>query len=565
MMMHMRASSLLAALALLCGCNAMFGYKPGGDGNPGSDAQGDSRHPDGKAVLPGCGNGRAEGSEECDGTELRGQGCASLGLIAGDLRCSSSCGYEYGGCTSCGDHQLQGVEQCDGNERGGRSCTSLGFASGQLGCSGCKLDASTCTMPAGHGRLLHGTGKELVFRLLDTVGLTWGPPVVLPAVGAPRWTVNRISPTNPGDEVAAALAETPSDLRLHLLHLGKEGWVVDEVVTVPVASVERAVRIFDLVYEAKSGDALLVYSDETSNPVYRTYRGGWSAPARVFSASAPGTTPVRWVTLARRAASDEIALLYSDAETRVFGVIWNGDQFVKSTEGYDAAEPTTNPYPSFAACYEDQSGTLLYAAVGSCCSCFGYCTKPGTSLTAFKCGGVSGGVCGPWGLMKMAAHEGGNEILLVGDERKVAVWRPGPTGTMGWGGGAQLAAPSASNGVTWFADGAWTVGASPVAIVVHRGWPDDLSTGGSGRIFWGKYTTGWTTGAPLKVPGMGVLSWPQLEPLSGSGVIGVFSDDKGQLWAGTHDTNAWTMIPGSPIGSGLPTAVTRVFSIDIRR
>jgi hypothetical protein len=168
--------------------------------------------------------------------------------------------------------------------------------------------------------------------------------------------------------------------------------------------------------------------------------------------------------------------------------------------------------------------------------------------------------------MKMAAREGGNEILLMGDERKVAVWRPGPTGTMGWGGGAQLAAASASNGVTWFADGAWTVGASPVAIVVHRGWPDDVtSASGSGRIFWGKYATGWTTGTAHKVPGMGVLSWPQLEPLSASQVIGVFSDDKGQLWAGTHDASAWTMIPGNPVGSGLPTAVTRVFSIDIRR
>ena len=166
----------------------------------------------------------------------------------------------------------------------------------------------------------------------------------------------------------------------------------------------------------------------------------------------------------------------------------------------------------------------------------------------------------------MVAHEGGNEILLVGEERYVVVWRSEALG--GWGSEYKINdSNNVPDGDGWWADGAWTVGANPVAIVVHRGWPDDFSTtSGSGRIHWGKYQASkWSNGAPLKVPGMGVLSWPQLEPLSGSRVIGVFSDDQGNLWAATHDTTTWSLPGGNPVGAGLATPVTRVFSIDIRR
>ena len=36
-------------------------------------------------------------------------------------------------------------EECDGNDLGGQTCTSLGYTGGTLSCSDCKLDRSNCT------------------------------------------------------------------------------------------------------------------------------------------------------------------------------------------------------------------------------------------------------------------------------------------------------------------------------------------------------------------------------------------------------------------------------------
>ena len=46
-----------------------------------------------------CGNGVLDGFEECDGTNLRGETCSSLGLESGSLSCSSSCTFDTSGCT----------------------------------------------------------------------------------------------------------------------------------------------------------------------------------------------------------------------------------------------------------------------------------------------------------------------------------------------------------------------------------------------------------------------------------------------------------------------------------
>lgn len=45
-----------------------------------------------------CGNGVIEGSEQCDGTNLGGATCESLGYGAGTLGCSSQCRYDVAGC-----------------------------------------------------------------------------------------------------------------------------------------------------------------------------------------------------------------------------------------------------------------------------------------------------------------------------------------------------------------------------------------------------------------------------------------------------------------------------------
>jgi LysM domain-containing protein len=51
----------------------------------------------------GCGNGRREEPEICDGEELGGLTCETLGLPAGRLACRSDCkGFEVGACLQGG-------------------------------------------------------------------------------------------------------------------------------------------------------------------------------------------------------------------------------------------------------------------------------------------------------------------------------------------------------------------------------------------------------------------------------------------------------------------------------
>src|SRR5512145_1409036 len=53
----------------------------------------------GWCTLPGiCGDSILNSGEECDGTQLNGQSCTSLGLPNGTLACTPECTYETAGC-----------------------------------------------------------------------------------------------------------------------------------------------------------------------------------------------------------------------------------------------------------------------------------------------------------------------------------------------------------------------------------------------------------------------------------------------------------------------------------
>ena len=63
-----------------------------------------------------CGNNIAEGTEACDGTDLRGQTCVSQGYSGGTLACQPGCNvFDTSGCTT--------LTTCQ------QACSSLGFGS----------------------------------------------------------------------------------------------------------------------------------------------------------------------------------------------------------------------------------------------------------------------------------------------------------------------------------------------------------------------------------------------------------------------------------------------------
>jgi len=50
-------------------------------------------------TLPNCGNGRLDPGEQCDGTNLFGRDCATLGFTGGTLACRPDCLFDTSHCT----------------------------------------------------------------------------------------------------------------------------------------------------------------------------------------------------------------------------------------------------------------------------------------------------------------------------------------------------------------------------------------------------------------------------------------------------------------------------------
>jgi hypothetical protein len=91
-----------------------------------------------------CGDDLISQGEECDGTELGGATCESLGFAKGKLVCVQ-CHYDTTKCTDCGNEVVDGKEQCDGGDFNDRTCVSLGFTGGTLACNDdCTLSIAGC-------------------------------------------------------------------------------------------------------------------------------------------------------------------------------------------------------------------------------------------------------------------------------------------------------------------------------------------------------------------------------------------------------------------------------------
>lgn len=110
----------------------------------------DSAPADSSGGAPVCGDDTRDPTEMCDGTDVGDQTCAGLGLDGGALGCLADCsGFDTAGCMSaaqCGNEIKEGTEQCDGPDVGGQTCATLGFDMGVLACAAtCQFDTAGCS------------------------------------------------------------------------------------------------------------------------------------------------------------------------------------------------------------------------------------------------------------------------------------------------------------------------------------------------------------------------------------------------------------------------------------
>ncbi|MEM9452630.1 MAG: lamin tail domain-containing protein [Myxococcota bacterium] len=100
-------------------------------------------------IMIVCGDGLVQGNEDCDGDDLNGEDCESLGYPGGRLLCADDCSFDEASCERCGNGMVDEGEQCDLEQFGGLSCQTKvvggGFDNGELIClPNCTIDTSGC-------------------------------------------------------------------------------------------------------------------------------------------------------------------------------------------------------------------------------------------------------------------------------------------------------------------------------------------------------------------------------------------------------------------------------------
>jgi hypothetical protein len=94
-----------------------------------------------------CGNGKVDPGEECDGfIPLNCAGFVQEGF-GGSPVCSPSCKVDLSACAYCGNGIRDEHESCEGSDLGGVTCNSLGAGDGQIACKNCQYDLSKCAIP----------------------------------------------------------------------------------------------------------------------------------------------------------------------------------------------------------------------------------------------------------------------------------------------------------------------------------------------------------------------------------------------------------------------------------
>jgi hypothetical protein len=211
------------------------------------------------------------------------------------------------------------------------------------------------------------------------------------------------------EEIAAFLT---SANQLNVLRWKNGSWTSEWSITTGLGAANVTRRGVAAAYEQLSQDALVVYTDNGNNPVFRTWNGtSWSGPSAVF-ATPPGTGVVQWIELASDPRSDRIALVYSDTSNDVFAAIWNGTAWDQTTKVTLTTNGNTfRTYRDVEAAYEN-SGDLLVAFLSAATDDVAYYTMAAGTTTWVNGGAVDAGLAGSAAFLDLAPEPGGDRMAL---------------------------------------------------------------------------------------------------------------------------------------------------------
>ena len=173
-------------------------------------------------------------------------------------------------------------------------------------------------------------------------------------------------------------------------------------------------RSFDIAYEKNGDRAIVAYNPTASADFdYRIWNGtSWSSATTV---SAPPTTgSINWIELRQNplSSSNDISLLLLDANSDVYGMLWNGTSWgTMGTAAVWDATAATATKKTIDVEYEQTSGKAMFMWGDSVAGDQYYRTWNGTTLSAATQLTISteGGLA-EW--IQLAARPSSNEIML---------------------------------------------------------------------------------------------------------------------------------------------------------
>ncbi len=415
----------------------------------------------------------------------------------------------------------------------------------------------------GEARAVYGAASERQARLrtFDPSTDSWSSPVLAPPAGASlRWLVHALSPLDDGEEVTLAFHEDGTSTGLEALRWSGVAWHEDWSSS-GIAVGDACARGFDLAYES-SGDLLAVVSDGSANPRYRTRsQGEWSADAPVF-AIPPGSTKVLWVALASRPGTDEISLVFADADFDLHAIVWNGSAWDAASVATLETALRTVDTRSFDIESEGSSGDALVLWAGPA-DAAAFATRAAGTNTWSVQSGIAG--LGPTpATFDLAADPSSDRIAMIGlgdaaagSEPKAAMWTGLAWSDVVFIETAPAISLGAQTGDVNVAAG-W-VGSSGVAVAVYG---DDTA----GAIDWARWSSvgGWILQSDIVVASKGTTESVRIKRSpTASELLAVLSDSNGDLYAASYDGTVWTLTNG---GAALETDLSSLagVSFDLR-
>ncbi len=382
-----------------------------------------------------------------------------------------------------------------------------------------------------------------------------------------------------GEELMAVLSDTGAGSSLDFFSGSNGNWSLDWNSTA-IAQAEANKRGFALAYEDSSGEALAVYTSNTNTPRYRSRSSGsWSSEQPLPLNDGAGHNPdpntgiVLWTELASRPGTDEITLLYLDANRDLIAIVWDGSQWLTNSAVVLETEMKINASSgelsnrNFDLAYVEQTGQLMTAWSRESDTGFWYSTKTAGSSnwsTAAQISSAPGG--GIVHFVDLAAEPQGTCVAGAffdmgdGTERLgLATWdgsswiNPGEYDS-------QTRNVNDSATGDFFGAVGW-VGTSGKAICVY-------SDNNNGDIDWASWTSGagWAIETDVPIAGKGFTESVLLHSYRGQDrVLLLISDSADDLWSASYDGSTWSLgNAGSALETDLSAIDTRPFSLSLK-